>query len=530
MIELTHLKNMGLSGVNSDVAPWELPPEFLTHGVNFRARDGKLTPFSGSYRAYDAPSPIVQAGVLKHIRTKTSDFWMSCNRTSVQAISHPTVGWVDVSSGPYTINEGEETQWTVSQLGQVAVVNHVEVGPEYWIGGGAEDTLKSLPFSPTQTWEETLIRCEVMRSHKNFLIALNLSGQEVVPNGLRISHPASENGIPFTWDTTDRSSIAVQTQLGGDGAEIVDGLTLRDDFIIYSRDSIDVLTFNPASEFFWTRRELSSTVGLLAKNCITEVKGTHFFIADGDIVSNDGSSIKSLLHGRLISRFNANTNEYTSINSFVCRNDALSEVWFCVPEGSSKTANVAYIYNWRDDSIVIRDLPANLVSADYGKDPSSLEGEDSDSWDSPESLDGSWSDEVSAWGSSRLTALDDALLGLLATGAVVNIDPKGTIQETGLNTIMERTSFPLAGHRQTCTVSRVYLHASGDPFKFQLGSQQQPGGPVNWSKEMTFNPGSQRKIDVRRTGELFSWRILSTGTNRFKLSGLNLEYSRAGFR
>ena len=527
MLKLLTLNNIGDAGINSDLLPWELGKDNITDGLNFRVRDGFLMPLGGSTHVYDAPINKGTAGVLAHVRIFSGDFWAQCTTDYVTGTAGDP-GWYDLNPVPFELFGGDEAFWTVCQLGQNLVFNHPDIGP----GMATQDSafLISPPFNAEQTWREYGLACRAMRSHKNFLIAMNLIGAENEPNGYRISTAADTNGIPYTWDETDRGGIAIKASLGGDGAEILDGGTLRDEFCMYSRESIDLLNFNANSPFYWTRRSLSSTIGLLSTNCITEVKGTHFFIADGDIVSNDGTTLQSIMHKRLLKRFNARTNRDTILNSFTCRNDIKKEVWFCIPEGESVTPNIAYVYNWKDNSWSLRDLPENLVFADYGKNPISetIDPESRGTW---ALIQGTWDSQLIPWGSDKqISALDDALVGLLSTGELVNLDPEGDIQEDDLNTFLERVDYPLEGQRRTCTVSRIYPYAEGGEFTMQIGSQQQTGGPVAWEVAKIFDPGVDRKIDVRTTGESFAWRVNSIGKKRFKLSGMGIEYSVGGTR
>jgi len=528
--KLLTLNNMGQSGLNSDLAPWELGPEYITHGDNFRVRDGSILPFSGSKVIFQGHPGQTPAGMLKFFRVREGDFWLQATRNEVLATADAQLGWYPATPlGGFSLPAGAELLWTGDQLGQVAIINHPDLGPYYWGKLGQLQFLE-LPFDADQTWQDKSLRCQTMRVHKNFLIALNLQGSEENPNGYRISHPAIEGSIPFTWDTVnDRSSLAVKAQLGSDGGEIVDGRSLRDDFVIYSRDAIDIITFNPNSEFYWNRRELSSTVGLLNTDCVTGVKGTHILIVNGDVVVNNGSELKSLMNNRLRSRFNARNNDTTRVNSFIARNDTFKEVWVCVPEGESETPNTAYVYNWVDDSWSIRDLPENMVASDYGTLPSEIneEIENPKFWSNAA---GTWAEQVLPWGTRQITALNEAMGGINESGQVFQLDPKEDIDEAAFNMVIERTDYPLDGHRQVNTVVRAYPHADGDPFTMQFGSQNQVGGEVLWSSELTFDPGNDRKLDFRTSGEAFAWRVKSIGTNRFKLSGMDLEYVPAGLR
>ena len=527
MKELFKLGNIGDAGLNSDRLPFDLPPEYITIGENFRARDGYISPLYGSSLVLTAPEGVEEVGFIKSIRNKIGDYWVIASRKQVFLSFGQALGWADISSGNYGIPEGGQYDWTGTQLGQVLVMNNPNSFAQYWTSQSVTPTLIDLPFSPGVTWSDSGVRCKSMRAHKNFLIALNLGGTEDSPNGYRISHPADTNGIPFTWDTTARDSIAVKAQLGGDGGEIVDGLTLRDSFVIYSRNSIDVLTFNPGSEFYWTRREMSATVGLLSTNCLTEVKGKHYLIVDSDIVVNDGSTIESILYGKLLRRFNSRVNDNTQYNSFVVRNDIKHEVWFCVPEDDSITASMAYIYNWKSNAWSLSALTEGVASMAYGLDPVAVGETNKGTWRHGEGL---WSENVGPWNSRDVSTIDEILASVSVDGVVSNHDPRGNIDQDAFDTVVERTDIPLLEHRGTFSATRVYPLATGAKFEIQIGAQHQAGGPVGWSNSFEFDPGIDRYVDFRLTGELIGYRVKSIGKNTFRISGIQVEYVPAGER
>lgn len=526
MKQLFKISNIGDGGLNSDRLPFELPVNFMSKGENFRVRDGYVSPLYGTTKVIDQPVGIDnEFGFIKSVRNKEGDYWITASRTSIQL--DDSAGWIDISLRPYGVPEDGQYDWNGSQLGQVLILNNPDVPPQYWVSSSNQTTMLDLPFSPAETWYAKGLKCRSMRAHKNFLIAMNLEGAENVPNGYRISHPADENGLPFTWDETERDSIAIKAQLGGDGGEIVDGLTLRDSFIIYSRNSIDSLTFNPSSEFYWTRREISSTIGLLSANCITEVKGKHYLIVDGDIVVNDGSTIQSILYGKLLRRFNLRTNDFTNHNSFVVRNDIKHEVWFCVPEGENETASTAYIYNWKSDSWSLSELPFGTVSMDYGVDNRTSDDASLGTW---VGAVGTWSNQDRPWGTRKLSAINEILASINTAGKVSNNDPSDIIDQSTFETFIERTDIPLLDHRGTLSVTRVYPTATGSPFLIQIGMQQTAGGVVDWSDQQLFQPAIDKFVDIRKTGELLCYRVKSLGVNRFKFSGVQIEYIQAGSR
>jgi len=528
--KLLKLSSIGRAGINTDLPPWELRAEHITYGENFRILNSKIVPAGGKKEMLPVPYLWADgdvAGVINNIRVPTGDYWLLCTRKKVLATSSRR-GWYDAGQFDYNLPIGLENEWVISQMGSVVVINNPASAPEYWAGLKFGLKFKLLPYDQDNTWEDMNLTCRTMRAHKNFLIAMNISGQSGdLPSGYMISHPAEENSIPYTWSTTDRSSLAQEGQLGGDGVEIVDGATLRDAFYMYSRDSIDVFTFNAGSEFPWSRREFSPSIGLISSNCLIEANGVHYFITQTDLMKNDGSQVVSITNDRIKNRFKARINADAFGSSYMTHQAEFNEIWFCIPEDESIVANTAFVYNWLNDSWSIRDIPEGVSYSDYGYDPLSIdEAESYGLWAT--SIEG-WSSATRSWANIRSLELIRTLGGITTDGRLLSIDPlQGS--DIPVNCVLERTDFPLDDLRQTNTITRIYPTADGDPFNIEIGSQEHAGGPVTWRPPVVFDPGKDRKIDVRSTGEMMAWRVSSIGNNSFSLSGMMIEYSNSGVR
>lgn len=530
MTEILRLKGIGNYGINSDINPWELGPEYITEGRNFRVRNGSIRPFGSFRHLQDAPPYENEVGFLKFIRVAPSGYWVQASRRHIHVISNNGSSWKSIGSHDYGLANHEQYEWTGTQLGKHLVLSNPHSNPESWLEG--QELMEPLIFRPIpdtdpvefETWEDLGYSCRAMRTHKSFLIALGINDEVDSPSGYRISTAADINGLPYTWDTDDRSGIAIRAQLGGSGGAIVDGLSLGDSFIIYSENAIDSISFNPSSEFYWTRREQSSSTGLLNPNSLVEVSGKHYFIGDGDIFINDGTNIQSLLYGRLQQRFNSSVNEFTKTTSYVVRNDVMKEIWFCVPENESVLATTAYIYNWQDNSWSIRDLPHSVAHSDYG---TSVFEPGEFFWGSNNTT---WAEQEASWSDTRSTADNDILVGIYSFGGLGDLDPIDGDVDGDIDSVIERVDFPLLDNRGNVTITRCYPMAIGAPFEIQFGSQQQAEGPVSWQPYQRFTPGVDRKVDFRSTGELLCWRVKSIGSDRFKLSGLEIEYVPSGLR
>ncbi len=543
MPELLNVDNIGNKGINTDISPWSLPPDFITSGRNFRIYAGSIYA-SGGWEDWSTAPTLFNPGHVHHVGSTSGDFWVVLGRDKVYAFNGGDT-WNDISSaaGYAGIGENDELKWTSCQLAQIPVYNNPQAHPEFWSPQDGVSLLQPLQWDSVETWDDIGFSCQVMRSHKNFLVAMDIQESAThYPNVVRISTAADINGLPFTWDENDKSGLAVRFQLGGDGGKIIDGLSQRDNFVVYSETSIDVLTFNPNSEFLWERSELSNTVGLLSTNSIIEVKGMHYFLGDGDIYANDGNTIKSILYGRIKTQFTQRVNADFYERSYAVRNDTYKEIWFCVPIDGAEYPNVAYVFNWHDDSWAVRTLPYDtdttvsppaviegLAYASYGS-----QSEPTQTWD--EWL-GTWDAQQGVWGSRKLSPLDSTVVGVVGqTSQLIILDPRTTKDSPFEAAKIERTNFPLLGHREVTTITRVYPYMRGsNKVLIEFGSQDFAGSSVRWKPGIVFDPEVDRKIDIRTTGELHCWRFTSedigqTGVGNWSISGMGIEYELDGVR
>ena len=222
-----------------------------------------------------------------------------------------------------------------------------------------------------ETWDDVGNSCRrILCSHKNFLFALGMQeGPDEYRDKVWWSHPAEPNGRPFSWRPTSEQpdSIAGWVNLGR-GGSIVGGESLRDSFVIYSEQAINVMDFT-GDALGWRRRTVSSAAGLASSEALVEVQGTHFFVSPGDIQTFDGNSIGSIMHNRLRKRFASSMNVEKLGNSWAAHNPTFNEIWFAVPETATMVPQIAYAYNYRDNNWSIRDLERPFRHGHFGVTP-----------------------------------------------------------------------------------------------------------------------------------------------------------------
>lgn len=527
---LINVREIGNTGVISDLASWDLPPNGLTNGRNFRVVAGKIHASGGSKKANLEGAA---RGPIGHL-SQSSDFegnstWMACHDSGVDAYFGKKFEGIYDTPGPVS-----EHEWTSCQIGQVTFLNNPSDYPIYftdWATGSEQ--AKRLPWvagAEGQDWEGAKVRCRILQSHKNFLFALGTT--EIDPqtgalayydDRVRWSNPCQPNGIPYSWQepSEDRSSIAGYTTLGR-GGKIVSAESLRDSFVIYNESAVNVMDYT-GDALVWRRRTLTQNAGLIGRDAVIEVNGRHFFIGNEDILVFDGNSAQSLLHNRLRKRFATTLNEDSRHTAFAAHNKAMGEIWFCVAESRSEEPNMAYVFNYQDNTWSIRDLSTEreFSHAVYGIQPTKTI-----SW---EEWEGNWEGERSTWATANVQPFDGAMIGASGTD-VYNIDTQYP-EEKNLRTFVERDSMPVMGHEDVSTITRVYPHVEGNtPIEITVGSHHYAGDGARWKAPVKFNPGKDRKIDVRTTGELHSWRVEGPANGNFNITGLDIEWAPAGGR
>jgi hypothetical protein len=558
---ILNVRNIGSTGVNSDVEPWDLPPDALTDGINFRLSANKLQSVGGTRPV--APQSGDQLGhMIQSTDFSGNSTWVIAGENSVKL--YDGSGYTDIGSSLRTADARfsnlDPTEWSSCQIGQAVFLNHPQLYPIYWINDGTSTVARPLDWHILEeTWDDKGNSCRILRAHKNFLFALGMQeGADEYRDKVWWSHPAEPNGRPFSWRPTSEQadSIAGWVNLGR-GGSIVGGESLRDSFVIYSESAINVMDFT-GDALGWRRRTVSSEAGLASSEALIEVQGTHFFVSPGDIQTFDGNSLGSIMHNRLRKRLASRMNVEKLGNSWAAHNPTFTEIWFGIPESGEEHPTTAYAYNYRDNNWSIRDLERPFRHAHFGLTPQKSET----TWSS---FDQTYDEVREAWAMSGDAPFDASMLGVTgeeiheidvlnetfnddftsANGKVWDtiggswdaspiswddVDPRNNYSRSP--TIIRRTDLPIGGHETNTTITRIYPLVEGTaPIQIRVGSQQQAGGPIKWAGDYrTFVPGRDRKIDVRTTGEVHAYEVKSEGGSFFNMTGMDIEFMPAGSR
>ena len=372
-----------------------------------------------------------------------------------------------------------------------------------------------------------------IRAFRSFLVALNVNrGGVSYPRVVKWSTEAGIQGVPSSWNETTSTVDAGEFELADTKGDILDGLQLRDTFMIYKEDATYSMSF-VGTPFIFSFRQLSPTIGAIAKNCVAEFDGGHAIFGKGNFYINDGQRLKPILPQKL-KEYVFTTLDGAQINKcFVAADYGRTEILFCFTADGALTnhPNKAIVWNYITNTFTIRDLP-DLAHIGYGNvgNPTT-----STTWANTTTT---WAGTTGPWTMSY--DLQDKVL-LFADPANTKLyrDGSGNREDTSdMVSYIERTGLTMNGQGQPdhTTVKRISsiwpkMSISGsDSINVYLGTQMSTEGGISWNAPVTFDPNTQSKVSVRGTGKLYAVRFESTTDMNWELDGYSIEVDNVGKR
>ena len=372
-----------------------------------------------------------------------------------------------------------------------------------------------------------------IRAFRSFLVALNIKrGGVSYPRVVKWSTESGIQGVPASWNETTATVDAGEYELADSKGDILDGLQLRDTFMIYKEDATYSMSF-VGTPFIFSFRQLSPTIGAIAKNCVAEFDGGHAIFGKGNFYINDGQRLKPILPQKL-KEYVFTTIDGAQINKcFVVADYGRTEILFCFTADGAGTnqPNKAIVWNYITNTFSIRDLP-DLAHIGYGNvgNPTT-----STTWVATTT---SWAGTTGPWTMSY-DLQDKVLLFADPTNTKLYRDGSGNKEDTvDMVSYVERTGLTLneQGQPDHTTVKRISsiwpkMSINGsDSISVYLGTQMSTEGGISWSSPVSFNPDSQTKVSVRGTGKFYAVRFESTTDMNWELDGYSIEVSNVGKR
>ena len=515
------ITNLSQHGVLADLPTQELPPNAWTGGQNVAVNDGSVTNAPGHVEVFDPPT--VAPYWCFPMQTETAYFWLYAGSAKIYATDGTTHANLTRQSlgadDDYSMNA--QHLWNGGVLSGVLIANNGVDEPQAWVTPSLSQDMQNL--SDVTDWDATHT-CKVMRPYNNYLIALDITkGSTRYPYKVKWNAPSDPGTINGSWDETDATVDAGENDLIKGGGFVVDGLALRDSFIIYRERSTWVMNY-VGGTFVFDFEQLFESTGILAPNCAVEYKGLHYVLTQGDVIAHDGHSPKSIIDQKN-RRFLFNAIDSTNYKKcFVAVNQAKEEIWICYPETGSTYVNKALVFRINDGSWMPRDLPdvSHIESGVIDETGNTTWASDTEAWSS----------DTTTWNQSFYNPSDIELLmcGVSDTklykGASGNTD-----NGTNKSCYIERTGLQLGAYQGVSHVHAILpkIQASnGTSISVQIGGEMQPGSGVTWSPSYTFTVGVDNIIPCNVSGRLTAVKFSSNADISWRLQSYEIKYVEGG--
>lgn len=514
--------NVGAVGVNKDLPPHYLPPEAWTDSNNMRFQDRIAAKMKGYQDVFGTPT--VAPGFLMNLPTASSTFWIYCSLTKAYVyeagvhtnITRQSAG-VDVN---YTATAYR--QWNGGVLGGIPIINNGQDIPQYWSAISAAAKLANLT-----NWPATL-RARVVRPFGPFLVALNINDNSVLyPHMIWWSHPAEPGAVPSSWNYTDTKVDAGRKELtDASSGQILDGLMLRNYFIIYKENSTHFMRYVGGQEIM-ANDILFPESGILATRCVALVnKGSqHFVVTQDDVIAHKGQAdtIESLLDQRVRKYLFNDIDTTNYVNSFCFDNSAQREAIFAYPEVGATYPTKALVWNYQYNTIQFRTFEGVVAASGPASETEAIAWSAlTNTWDT---VTGPWSAEgrraaiIGSVNNTLLYKLDD---GETFNGALIN----SYLERTGLAVVgRDRQGQPKADFGSIKMVKRIWPKITGNsPVSVRIGSQDEVNGTVTWQSPQTYTPGQANKyLDMVAVGRFIAVRFEASTNAAWQLEGYDLD-------
>lgn len=502
---------LGQVGLVKDQQPEELPGNAWSDSRNVRFSNGNAQRFQGHSAVFDPPSGIPR--FLQPLeKTDGTKFWIYPTLTTIYA--HNGTSETDVTGTTCTGSASDK--WTGGVIAGQAILNNGVDPPQFWNGDTATNFATLTGWQAAQT-------CKSMRVYRNYLVAMNVTKSAVnYPHMVKISDAADPGAVPLTWVPANTND-AEERDLAETPGYGVDSLALGDIQILYKTDSYYGLQFTGGELVFRTWL-ISNRYGMLSQNCAAEFPGGHIVLGAGDVYTHSGGAPTSILEGRMKQwLFSQIDTDYRHL-CFVVANPRKSEAWICYPDLGSTSCTSALVWNWKDDTFAVRDLP-NVYHGNTGRVAFTA----TDTWEADSTT---WEADNTIWDASDFSQAETRLL-------MCSADTKNYIFDQGYDfgsttttrCYVERQGLAFDDPWIQKTLASLFLRLDASDntvFSVYIGAQQQSTGSVTWKPVITYTNGTSLKADGFVTGRFIAIRIECTTATAWRLRSYDAEYELGG--
>lgn len=495
----------GSVGVNRDLSAHELPNNAWTDCRNIRFLDGNAHQFYGHGEVYNSPSYTPQHVLPCNVGG--SWYWIYATAAKQYCVTITGGAAVHTDITHVTARTGVVNQWTSTLLSGIPILNVGDTAkvPMSW------DLNTANKFVDLANWPASTY-CKSLRAFKNYLIALNVTKSTTnYPYMVKWSHPADPGTVPASWDQTDPTKDAGEYDLAEGYDPIIDGLQLRDCFMIYKQSSIWRMDYIGGTYVFRFTKVLGSS-GAMNRNCIAEADGVHVVLTGSDVIVHDGQAATSVLDKMTRRWLFQSIDVNGSGKCFVFANPFFNEVFICYPSIGSSSCDKAMVWNYKDKTVSFRDMPS-INHAAAGPIDSSLSGlwsADSDPWAA----------DLTLWDGPDIVPSTARVIMAPATTKLYMLDSSGSFDGSLPTSYLERRGLSFGmpeGMKLVRSIRPRIVGNTGMTVSVKVGSSDDPYAEPTWGPTMTHTIGTTvannclvagRYISVRfETGTAYVWRL-----------------------
>lgn len=537
------VRRLGATGIVTDSHPADVENVgTFTGGVNVRFKNGRAS--RGPVCRTIATLPH-DPGHLFSIPPNASGY------DEVVSVAHDMGSILRLNGGAFesltptdpafTAVSGDKTI-TSCALGGVAYINRETHAPLFKTPGAAT-------FEPLAEWP-TGDRCRVLRAYKDQLIALGVTKQGAYfPTMVRWSDFSYYGQPPGSWDTTSTTNSAGENIVNEMQHEIIDGLSLRDSFILYCTASVWLMDYIGGNDIYGFRK-LFDEVGVINPNCVAQVGGLHYVFDRNDIYVHDGVSPRSIADGR-VKDFVFDALDFSRSHLCFVQHDAkMTEVRFTYPSADrfvgfhnpTTGCNRQAVFNYSTDTWTFYDVPnvvgtakaAILSGATWNDDTESTFNNVGGLWASAEGdqdrhvLMVSRADVNQGLPEARLYGFELLTGGRLSYPIAMDTIRPAVLERTGID--LDSAGKNLTQYMNLQAIWPQMTAENANNCYWQFGASDIANREPLFSLPITFDHTTETRIDINEAGKYLGYRFVCGGTEDFQLSGFDVKLVIRGRR
>ena len=493
-------------GIVKDVAAQDVPADHWSDGTNIIFEDGQIRKSYG----YEVELGITyEPTAILYVTDGNNDYWAFGDASGVEVWDGATftditpVGW---GAGIVTMTD----------INGFLVVNNSLSGLYYWDFGVI---LLAYPdWQPTWT-------AQVIRAHRNNLFALNVEDGTNYRGGYgRWSDVAAPGNVPQIWQPA-ADNLAGDFQLPTPEGKIIDGLTLRRDFLIYKENSVHIARF-AGSAFVYKIDDLFESMGLLARGCVVENDNLHYCVTQDDVVAHDGVQIQSIIDGVMKHYLFDNINPDLADLTYMTVDRNSEQIYLAFPDKlAAKGCNRMLIYSYTDKTWTERVFQKETLSGAVGRyTDTSANLRTWATWAD------TWASSPGVWNPNDQPVSKNRVI----IGAIDELWKLAAVDSDGGVSIpvnVEKTGIILGANDVQKFIPRIWPRFSegdGVTVQMRVGAAANVEQSPVWGPIQNFTIGVDRSLPVEAQGRAMAIRVSSSGDGHWALNGIDFDVRPQG--